>query len=222
MAGNPGDHGVVRVAGSGISADVYGGEEDGAQTALSRRRRERPCAPRANGDRRVDGQTTAGAPLPLRPPTPSVRMSGVYSQAGRNCLWQFTAGASRHWKMPAPSCKHGSRAFSNSAPCSFLSLCHILLHRPAAEGHGCVMRRLGMAAGRCRGSEPPQEQTATGVGRRRWIFLKRRIFSYIISFYPMLNRHNFHINVIFPEIVLIFGKFPFIMTAQLQLESYQI
>ena len=133
---------------------------------MGRRQRERPCAPRAMatgrwmGRRRRERPLRSASqwrqagwmnrrrrerPLPLRPPTPSVRMSAVYSQAGLNCLWQFTAGASRHWKMPAPSCKHGSRAFSNSAPCSFLSLCHILLHRPAAEGHGCVMRRLGMA-----------------------------------------------------------------------------
>ena len=57
-------------------------------------------------------------------------------------------------------------------PCFFHSLCHILLHRPAAEGHGRVMRRLawrpeGAAGVNRSGSEPPQEQTATGVARGR-------------------------------------------------------
>ena len=113
---------------------------------MNKRRRERPL--RSASQWRQAGwmnRRRRERPLPLRPPTPSVRMSGVYSQAGRNRLLRFTTVVSRHWKMPAPSCKHGSRAFSNSPPCFFHSLCHILLHRPAAEGHGCVMRRLGMA-----------------------------------------------------------------------------
>ena len=36
------------------------------------------------------------------------------------------------------------------------------------------------------------------------------------------NSHNFHKIYIFPEKVLIFDKFPVIMTVQLHLEFYQI
>ena len=44
--------------------------------------------------------------------------------------------------MPAPSCKHESQTFFNSAPCSFQSLCHVLLHMPAGRRHGRKIRRL--------------------------------------------------------------------------------
>ena len=134
---------------------------------MGRRQRERPCAPRAMatggwmGRRRRERPLRSASqwrqagwmnrrrrerPLPLRPPTPSVRMSAVYSQAGLNCLWQFAAVAVRSDEKLRPLCKHRSVALSSFLPpCFFPSLCHILLHRPAAEGHGCVMRRLGMA-----------------------------------------------------------------------------
>ena len=78
-------------------------------------------------------QTTAGAPMPLRPPTPSVRTLRVYSQAGLNCFLAV----------------HGLRPSSLENTCSFVQargialfqfrslllygLCHVLLHRPAGR-----------------------------------------------------------------------------------------
>ena len=78
-------------------------------------------------------QTTAGAPMPLRPPTPSVRTLRVYSQAGLNCFLAV----------------HGLRLSSLENTCSFVQaretalfqfrslllygLCHVLLHRPAGR-----------------------------------------------------------------------------------------
>ena len=75
--------------------------------------------------------------------TLSSDMSYFIDKQGKPLL-RFAAYAFRPWKMPAPSCKHGRQPFSNSVPCLFQRLCHVLLHRPAVEGHGRVIRRLGI------------------------------------------------------------------------------
>ena len=106
----------------------------GDRRMANRRRRERPCrfAASCGGDRMAK-QTTAEAPIPLCPPTPSLGHMWDIEKAGRNRLSRFPADAVRHWKRPAPLCKHRRQAFPNSAPCFFRSLCHVLAHRPAAQ-----------------------------------------------------------------------------------------
>ena len=88
-------------------------------------------------------QTTAGAPMPLRSPTPSLGHQKFYDRAGRNHLSRFPAGALRHRKISAPSCENGRQIFSYDAPCSlFIVRVMSSLTGRRPEGHGHIKRRL--------------------------------------------------------------------------------
>ena len=78
-------------------------------------------------------QTTAGAPMPLRPPTPSVRTSAIFSQGGRNRLKAVPGYRLPSLENACSLVQARKPPFSNSAPCPFRNLCHVLLHRPASR-----------------------------------------------------------------------------------------
>ena len=82
---------------------------------------------------KTDIQTTAGAPMPLRPPTPSVRTARVYCQAGLNCLLAVHSCRLQSSENACSFVQAREPPFSNSAPCFFIKLCHVLLHRPAGR-----------------------------------------------------------------------------------------
>ena len=116
----------------------------GDRRMANRRRRERPCrfAASCGGDRMAK-QTTAEAPIPLCPPTPSLGHMWDIEKAGRNRLSRFPADAVRSDEKLRPLCKHRPVALSSFLPPAFFIVCAtILLHRPAAERHVRVMRSL--------------------------------------------------------------------------------
>src|SRR5699024_4404301 len=97
-------------------------------------------------DRRVDEQTTAGAP-PAASSADALSSDVSSLQSSRVELPLAVRGCRRTVRRKAPPFvqAQAGRFVVFPTPCFFPSLCHILLHRPAAEGHGCVMRRLGVA-----------------------------------------------------------------------------
>ena len=86
---------------------------------------------------KTDIQTTAGAPMPLRPPTPSVRTLRVYSQAGLNCPLAVHGYASRSDEKLRPQCKHRAAALS-SFPLPAFPIVYVMFSFTGrrAEGHG--------------------------------------------------------------------------------------
>ena len=100
-----------------------------------------------SGDSKVAKETTAGAPTPLCPPTPSLGHRWYIEKAGRNRLQRFLADALRHWKRPAPLCKHRRQAFPNNAPCFSLVYDLSSLTGRRFKGHVREKRRLGSGEG---------------------------------------------------------------------------
>ena len=98
-----------------------------------------PCS----GDRRMAKQTMAKAPTPLCPPIPSLGHRWYIEKAGRNRLWRFPADAVRHWKKPAPLCKHRRQAFPIPLPAFFAVCAMSSLTGRRLKGHVRERRRLG-------------------------------------------------------------------------------
>ena len=94
---------------------------------------------------KTDIQTTAGAPMPLRPPTPSVRTLRVYSQAGLNCPLAVHGYASRSDEKLRPQCKHRAAALSSFPLPAFSIVCAMSFFTGRRfKGHGRKNRRLGI------------------------------------------------------------------------------
>ena len=91
------------------------------------------------GGDRMAKQTTADAPIPLCPPTPSLGHMWDIEKAGRNRALRFPADALRSDEKLRPQCKHRAAALSSfplpafSAACAVSSLTGRRLKGPVRE-----------------------------------------------------------------------------------------